>query len=180
MRFIKCPSSKRIFRLKNRPIARSESSNRTPIYKMHKWFARRVGSTFRALIAGTLSEENPWDRFYDPAPLQDGRGHPYVILDPFMGGGTTLVEGHLLGCKVIAWMSTPSRGSSPERAGGVSGKKIKEAFEQIATQLETPLRNYYKQNVLTVTTPRSFTRSGSGKSRANTVVRACRFSRPTR
>ncbi|MDY0168857.1 MAG: DNA methyltransferase [Thermoguttaceae bacterium] len=85
-----------------------------PIYQMHKWFARRASCVFRAILLGCLKplpvdeHGNPirsgaeviMDEFYknhtnDP----DTKGR--VILDPFMGGGTTIVEALRLGCKVI-------------------------------------------------------------------------------
>lgn len=73
-----------------------------PIYTMHKWFARRSSSVFRAILlaamkpAGTdIMKEFYKDHTNDP----DTNGK--VILDPFMGGGTTVVEALRLGCKVI-------------------------------------------------------------------------------
>ncbi|HNQ22501.1 MAG TPA: DNA methyltransferase [Phycisphaerae bacterium] len=85
-----------------------------PIYQMHKWFARRASCVFRAILLGCLKplpvdetgnltksgaqvimEEFYKDHTRDP----DTNGK--VILDPFMGGGTTVVEALRLGCKVI-------------------------------------------------------------------------------
>ncbi len=82
-------------------IAWSESNSRKPIYHMHKWFARRVGCTFRAIILGLFLEEDPMKRFYEDVKLENASGEPPLILDPFMGGGTTIVEGHRLGCRTI-------------------------------------------------------------------------------
>lgn len=73
-----------------------------PIYQMHKWFARRSSSVFRAILLGCLKPagtdimaEFYKDHTHDP----DTNGK--VVLDPFMGGGTTVVEALRLGCKVI-------------------------------------------------------------------------------
>ncbi len=55
----------------------------TPIYKMHKYFARRPQNVFSALIE---NYSGPGD----------------IIFDPFCGGGVTLVEGASLGRHVIA------------------------------------------------------------------------------
>lgn len=55
----------------------------TPPYTMHKFWARRPWRVFRELIA----------RFTRPGD---------IILDPFAGGGVTLVEGLILRRKVIA------------------------------------------------------------------------------
>lgn len=82
-------------------IAWSESNSRKPIYHMHKWFARRVGSTFRSIILGLFLDENPMTRFYEKVVLKNASGKSPIILDPFMGGGTTIVEGHRLGCRTI-------------------------------------------------------------------------------
>jgi len=85
-----------------------------PIYKMHKWFARRASCVFRAILLGCMKpvpldeNGNPiksgaeviMEEFYkDHTNDPDTKGK--VVLDPFMGGGTTVVEALRLGCKVI-------------------------------------------------------------------------------
>lgn len=73
-----------------------------PIYQMHKWFARRASSVFRAILLGCLKPAGTdiMTEFYkDHTSDPDTVGK--VILDPFMGGGTTVVEALRLGCKVI-------------------------------------------------------------------------------
>ncbi len=73
-----------------------------PIYTMHKWFARRSSSVFRAILLGALKPAGTdiMKEFYkDHTNDPDTNGK--VILDPFMGGGTTVVEALRLGCKVI-------------------------------------------------------------------------------
>ncbi|MCK4224956.1 MAG: hypothetical protein KAX39_07230 [candidate division Zixibacteria bacterium] len=54
----------------------------TPVYKMHRYFARRPYSVFRELIKHYSNPGN-------------------IILDPFCGGGVTVVEGLTLKRKVI-------------------------------------------------------------------------------
>jgi adenine-specific DNA methylase len=83
------------------PVAMSEGNSKKPIYQMHKWWARRLGSVFRMITLAAFgssdeSPENIWSKFSDGADLQ-GK----IVLDPFMGGGTTIVEALRLGCKVI-------------------------------------------------------------------------------
>jgi len=67
-----------------------------PTIGIHKWFARRPGTLFRSLL---LAE------FDDTRPLRDSfwLGHDLagVVADPFMGGGTTLVEANRLGLHVV-------------------------------------------------------------------------------
>ena len=73
-----------------------------PIYTMHKWFARRSSSVFRAILLGALKPAGTdiMKEFYkDHTNDPDTKGK--VVLDPFMGGGTTVVEALRLGCKVI-------------------------------------------------------------------------------
>lgn len=73
-----------------------------PIYTMHKWFARRSSSVFRAILLGAMKPAgtNIMEEFYkDHTNDPDTNGK--VILDPFMGGGTTIVEALRLGCNVI-------------------------------------------------------------------------------
>jgi hypothetical protein len=63
-------------------------------YNKH-WWARRCGSTLR-LILKALVEDSDQHDYYAPGGLE-GK----VILDPMMGGGTTLHEAIRLGANVI-------------------------------------------------------------------------------
>jgi len=69
-----------------------------PVYHMHKWWAKRLGSVFRTLLIAGLSDpgSDVWEAFYQ---AHDFRGK--VVLDPFMGGGTTLGEALKLGASVV-------------------------------------------------------------------------------
>src|SRR5687768_13026369 len=60
-----------------------------PLYHIHKWWATRLGSVFRAITLAALSDSDAriWDSFYERHSLT-GK----VVLDPFMGSGTTLGE----------------------------------------------------------------------------------------
>lgn len=82
-------------------VALAEGNSKKPVYAMHKWWARRLGSVFRMIILAAFSKDDEpadsvWNRFIRGYNLQ-GK----LILDPFMGGGTTLVEALRLGCNVI-------------------------------------------------------------------------------
>lgn len=65
-----------------------KSEGHTPIYKMHKYFARRPHNVFRALI-----------EHYSPP---DG-----LVVDCFGGGGVTLIEGLTAGRRVISYDINP-------------------------------------------------------------------------
>jgi adenine-specific DNA methylase len=82
-----------------------------PIYQMHKWFARRASCVFRAILLGAMKPAGTdiMDEFYKDH-TRDPDTNGVRILDPFMGGGTTVVEALRLGCHVtgidlnpVAW-----------------------------------------------------------------------------
>lgn len=70
--------------------------NYRPVIAVHKWFARRPGTLFRALILSEFVEGPLSETFYTGHDL----GH-LKIADPFMGGGTPLMEANRLGCDVV-------------------------------------------------------------------------------
>lgn len=79
-------------------IARLESYNKhhyRPNTYMHKWWARRCGSTFRLILKHLVADPERQD-YYAPGGLE-GK----VVLDPMMGGGTTLHEALRLGASVV-------------------------------------------------------------------------------
>jgi SAM-dependent methyltransferase len=83
-----------------RLAAFAEREGRRPraIYQAHKWFARRLGSAFRTLLVGAVSKPTVdfWRAYYEEADL---RG--VTVLDPFVGGGTSLFEAQRLGANAV-------------------------------------------------------------------------------
>ena len=80
-------------------LARREKQvqqNYRPIIAVHKWFARRPGTLFRALLLSEFSEMPLPESFYTTGNLS-GK----TIADPFMGGGTPILEANRLGADVI-------------------------------------------------------------------------------
>ncbi|MGH9842911.1 MAG: DNA methyltransferase [Blastocatellia bacterium] len=69
-----------------------------PIYHMHKWWAKRLGSVFRGILLGGLLPEQA-DLEMEFYKKHDFRG--VTVFDPFMGGGTTIGEAHKLGCTAL-------------------------------------------------------------------------------
>ena len=69
-----------------------------PIYHIHKWWAQRLGSVFRAILIGALSDSSTdlMTAFYAPTRLPGA-----VVFDPFMGSGTTLGEALKLGSRAV-------------------------------------------------------------------------------
>ena len=72
-----------------------------PIIAVHKWFARRPGTLFRGLALAELVDRPLGEHYFDSHDL-DG-----VILDPFMGGGTSLFEANRMGLSVIGYDTNP-------------------------------------------------------------------------
>jgi hypothetical protein len=70
--------------------------NYRPIIAVHKWFARRPGTLFRGLLLSEFAKR-PVDETYYRANNFEG----VTIADPFMGGGTPLLEANRIGCSVI-------------------------------------------------------------------------------
>ncbi len=122
-------------------LAEPERNSFKPIYQMHKWFARRASCVFRAILLGALKpaykdgmpvdlmEEFYKDHSDDPDTTDK------VVLDPFMGGGTTVVEALRLGCKVVgidlnpvAWFIVKTE------IEPVEIEALKDAFERLAAR----------------------------------------------
>lgn len=69
-----------------------------PLYHIHKWWAQRLGSVFRAIVIGALAPAGTdvKEAFYRPVRFPEA-----VVFDPFMGSGTTVGEALKLGCRAI-------------------------------------------------------------------------------
>lgn len=76
--------------------------NYRPIIAVHKWFARRPGTLFRGLLLSEFVDGNLRDNFYKAQNL-----HGIKIADPFMGGGTPLIEANRLGCDIAGYDINP-------------------------------------------------------------------------
>jgi adenine-specific DNA methylase len=76
--------------------------NYRPIIAVHKWFARRPGTLFRGLILAEFSKDPLAKSFFEP---HDFTGR--VVADPFMGGGTPLLEANRVGCDVQGFDINP-------------------------------------------------------------------------
>jgi len=151
-----------------------------PVYTMHKWWARRLGSVFRSICLYTLiddaekvnvyepgngtqlgdfdeqkqdiseildqvSLENPeplWELYPKDITIEDKK-----ILDPFMGGGTSLVEASRFGVEChgrdlnpVAWFVTKKE----IEAGSTNVEDLEKAFEKVENRVKGKLKSYYK------------------------------------
>ncbi len=76
--------------------------NYRPVIAVHKWFARRPGTLFRGLLLSEFSQDPLRVAFYRANQFSDMQ-----VADPFMGGGTPLLEANRLGCSVIGFDINP-------------------------------------------------------------------------
>jgi adenine-specific DNA methylase len=113
-----------------------------PIYHIHKWWAQRLGSVFRAIIIGAFAPKgsNVFEMFYQPVRLTGA-----VIFDPFMGSGTTIGEGLKLGARSIGRDINPVSHFIVKNALGVHPrKKIIDIFRAIERDVAPAIRRLYQ------------------------------------
>jgi len=87
-------------------LALREGQCTNPIYRVHRWFARRLGSQFRAILTGLSLKSGDADQFWN-LYLGNLSLSNAVVLDPFVGGGTSLVEAERCGARVIGYDIDP-------------------------------------------------------------------------
>lgn len=113
-----------------------------PIYHIHKWWATRLGSVFRAVTLAALSPPSldTWKSFYEHHQL-NGK----IVLDPFMGSGTTLGEAIKLGAKAIGSDINPVSTFLVRQAfARVPEAQLYAAFDLLAQKVAPDIRRYYQ------------------------------------
>jgi len=127
-----------------------------PIYSLHKWWARRAGSTFRCLALAALTDDTvtkddiliernsgTHDGLYinpDSSKIDDGA----TILDPFAGGGTTLVESNRLDADVIGYELNPVAWWVEKKSmETVNTEVLKQEFERLLEDVRDEIEQYY-------------------------------------
>lgn len=113
-----------------------------PIYYLHKWWAKRLGSVFRGILLGcTLPPNSDLKKeFY--------RTHSFsnlTVLDPFMGSGITIGEAHKLGFTALGRDINPVAVDSVKAAlGPMDRGKIETAFSQLSQGVGEKIRGLYR------------------------------------
>ncbi|HHF2882868.1 TPA: DNA methyltransferase [Vibrio alginolyticus] len=124
------------------PIAENESYRKEinrPIYHIHKWWAKRLGTVFRSIVSGSLSQ-NVWPDFHANQNYQNS-----VVLDPFMGSGTTLGEAAKLGAKVIGCDVNPvSTFLVRQSLTQVDENELIRVFHDIEEDVRDEILSYYR------------------------------------
>ena len=102
-----------------------KASPHTPVYKMHRYFARRPYNVFRHLIEHYTNEGD-------------------IILDPFCGGGVTVVEGLRLKRKVIGVDINPmATFITRMEVTPVDLDALEEAFKQVESAVKDRINALY-------------------------------------
>jgi len=117
---------------------------------MHKWWARRLGSVFRTILLYSLADDNleEWNgkpsslwEFYSKDVNLSGK----VVLDPMMGGGTTVIEALKLGCKVIAGDLNPvSWFLVKKQVEDIDPELLVNTLQKLDDELGSDIRRYYQ------------------------------------
>lgn len=113
-----------------------------PVYHIHKWWAQRLGSVFRAMILGALAEPDVdiGEEFYKRHNFKDK-----VVLDPFMGSGTTLGECAKLGAKPIGIDINPiSTFIVTQALTLVDLNKLEKVYGEIEADVKREISHYYR------------------------------------
>ena len=97
----------------------------TPVYKMHRYFARRPWSVFNELI----------QHYSNPGS---------IILDPFCGGGVTVVEGLKLKRKVIGVdINQMATFITKMEAVDANWEEMKDAFSKVSAEIKNKIEELY-------------------------------------
>lgn len=133
-------------------LSNLEGNAGKPIYQMSKWWARRRSSVFRSLLiaAATETPDDPtqaakriWDHYYCNHQ-KAGSFRKLRVLDIFMGGGTTLVEGTRLGFQVtgvdlnpVAWFVVKNELACSDT------EQVKALFNHIEAEVKPLIQPFY-------------------------------------
>ena len=109
-----------------------------PIYHVHKWWAKRLGSVFRGILLGTmLPEEADFPKAFYKKHLSAS----VTVFDPFMGSGTTIGEAHKLGFTAIGRDINPVAVEAVRTAlGPMDQDTLQAAFKRLSERAGEKLR----------------------------------------
>ncbi len=112
-----------------------------PIYHVHKWWAKRLGSVFRGiLLASAVKDSVDLPKaFYGVHSFSN-----VTVFDPFMGSGTTIGEAHKLGFTSLG-RDINSVAVQAVRAalGPMNIKRLNDAYHLVAADVEGRIKELY-------------------------------------
>ena len=113
-----------------------------PIYHVHKWWAKRLGSVFRATLLGSVLPENEdlSTAFYQRHDMRH-----LTVFDPFMGCGTTIGEAHKLGFMALGRDINPVACESARVGLSAMDKSaLMQAFASLSGSVGERIRGLYQ------------------------------------
>ncbi len=113
-----------------------------PIYHVHKWWAQRLGSVFRAITISVLSPSGTdvLEAFYKPLRIPTA-----TVFDPFMGSGTTIGEAVKLGARAVGRDINPVAHFLVRNALAYHDRnEIVSEFERIRADVSEVIQSHYK------------------------------------
>lgn len=113
-----------------------------PTTHIHKWWAQRLGTVFRAMTIGAFAPSGTdiFNLFYKPVRIPGG-----TVFDPFMGSGTTLAEAVKLGAQAIGRDINPVAHFIVKCALSIHDRKaILETYRAIELNVADKLRSFYR------------------------------------
>jgi putative DNA methylase len=113
-----------------------------PIYHIHKWWAKRLGSVFRGILLGSVLPDsaNLPEAFYQE---HDFRG--MTVFDPFIGSGTTIGEAHKLGFTALGRDINPVACEAVRVSlGPLERNTLMKAFGQLSATVGERIRALYQ------------------------------------
>jgi len=116
-----------------------------PVYHIHKWWAQRLGSVFRAILLAAFVPKGSdvLELFYQAARLGGA-----IIFDPFMGSGTTLGEALKLGARAIGRDINPVAHFVVKNALAVHPRRrVIETFRAIERDVASTIRRFYRSHL---------------------------------
>lgn len=137
-------------------LVAADRRRKDPVYGVHKWFARRPPTLVRALLlashmssgatedeAGAKFSGNPRDEFW----IRHSNAGPWLAkartYDPFMGGGTSLVESARMGAHVLGRDVDPIAVAVVGSELHGPAEDFERAYESLFKKLTTEFGAYY-------------------------------------
>lgn len=113
-----------------------------PIYHVHKWWAKRLGSVFRGILLGSsLGEKADLSQAFYGIHSFSG----ITVFDPFMGSGTTVGEAHKLGFTALGRDINPVAVESVKVAlGPMHRQALADAYHSLSDSVGERIRNLYR------------------------------------
>ena len=123
--------------------SRKEANRKKPVFFIHKYFARRITTNVRlALLDYFYDDDKLTEHFYEAS---GDKGAGVTILDPFMGGGTTIFEALRFGCNVIGCDLQPlSLFVTRALVEPIDETAVLNAVKRLRDTVGEKIRSYYK------------------------------------